>query len=57
MKEIYDSVYNNFENYDEKYDYKINLVDLQFKNFSKDANILDIGCGKGHYIRYLTSKG
>jgi 2-polyprenyl-3-methyl-5-hydroxy-6-metoxy-1,4-benzoquinol methylase len=57
MKEIYNNVYNNFENYDEKYDYKINLVDLQFNNFSKDANILDIGCGKGHYIRHMIDRG
>lgn len=57
MKEIYDKVYENFENYDERFDYKIDLINEEFKRFSKDLKILDIGCGKGHYLRNLLSQG
>lgn len=57
MKEIYDNVYDQIDNYDKMYRYKINLIDDQFKSFSKEIKILDIGCGKGHYIKHLMKQG
>lgn len=57
MKEIYDKVYDNFQDYDEKFDYKIELIDKEFEKFSKDSAIIDIGCGKGHYIKHLINSG
>ena len=56
MKEIYNKVYDNFDEYDEKFSYKINLIDSEFEKFSKTSKILDIGCGKGHYIKHLLNK-
>lgn len=57
MKEIYDKVYDNFQDYDEKFDYKIELINQEFEKFSKDSKIIDIGCGKGHYIKHLINSG
>lgn len=57
MKEIYDMVYNTFQNYDEKFDYKIILIDNEFEKISKESKVIDIGCGKGHYIKHLINSG
>ena len=57
MKEIYNMVYDTFQNYDEKFDYKIALIDNEFANVSKESKIIDIGCGKGHYIKHLINSG
>ena len=56
MKEIYDYVYKNVPGYDPRYQHKFDVVDKQFIDRDKNIKIIDIGCGKGHYIRNLLNQ-
>ncbi|MCS7053689.1 MAG: class I SAM-dependent methyltransferase [Ignavibacterium sp.] len=44
----------NIKNLFEHYDYKIYPL---IKGFDKSSNILELGCGPGYLINYLSSKG
>ena len=57
MEEIYNKIYDNVQDYDEMIDYKIELINSEFEKFPKETKIIDIGCGKGHYLKHLLSKG
>jgi 2-polyprenyl-3-methyl-5-hydroxy-6-metoxy-1,4-benzoquinol methylase len=57
MKEIYNNVYQNNKRYNNSYDYKLEVVLLEIRKLAKSSKIIDIGCGKGHYIRKIISEG
>lgn len=57
MKEVYDKVYSEVERYDEKMQYKIDIVETHIADLPKEIKIIDIGCGKGHYARSIQSWG
>jgi len=56
LNKIYDSVYENISGYDTAYTNKLTAVKNTLP-LDKNTSILDIGCGKGHYTRYLKDLG
>lgn len=48
---IYDKLYSSSK-YNDKMDYKIDIVQ-EWLYSTTNRNILDMGCGKGHYIKHL----
>lgn len=57
LEDIYNRVYKKVKWYDEAYEEKLKAVEEHLPNTDKSIRILDIGCGKGHYIRRLISLG
>jgi len=57
LKKIYDHVYLTNPKYDEQYAVKINFILKELFYLSNNTKIIDIGCGKGHYLRALSNKG
>lgn len=55
IKDIYDNVYVTNVDYDEKYNYKIDFLIRELFYLQKNTTIIDIGCGKGHYIKSLNN--
>lgn len=53
---IYDDIFREEENYNLKYDDKIELV-LDWLKKEKPKRILDMGCGRGHYLKYFARQG
>jgi 2-polyprenyl-3-methyl-5-hydroxy-6-metoxy-1,4-benzoquinol methylase len=57
MKKVYDAVYENIVDYDGIFSWKIHEVNKIFDRFDKSINVIDVGCGKGHYLRNLIGNG
>lgn len=53
LKKIYDNVYTNIPQYDGMFKWKIEVIDKVFENFDKSIKVIDVGCGKGHYLKNL----
>jgi len=55
IDKIYSKVFSSNANYNGLEDTKIELVDKWIKN-NKFKTILDVGCGRGHYLKNLKYK-
>ncbi len=56
--EDYDYVYTEVEDYNSKTERKFIEVDKIFETYvNTNMKIIDLGCGKGHYLRRYISKG
>jgi SAM-dependent methyltransferase len=54
MKEIYEQIYASGNSaYNEQYDYKLEIVKKELFYLKTDIRILDVGCGKGNYLKFL----
>lgn len=53
MDNIYDEIFSTEDGYDRAYGYKLNMV-LEWVKRNGFEEILDVGCGRGHYLKMLT---
>lgn len=53
---IYDKIFATDKNYNAPYDYKLNIV-LEWVKKNNFNNLLDVGCGRGHYLKLLSENG
>lgn len=56
-KEWYDTVYSAEPGYNIEDVKKLNLVEKLVNPLDRDIKILDVGCGRGHYLKRLKSLG
>lgn len=57
MKDVYDNIYSKYSTYNGEITDKINLILSQLDGIPLSSRIVDIGCGKGHYLRALKNHG
>jgi len=53
---IYDEIFATDESYNASIDYKLDIV-LEWVKNSGFNNLLDVGCGRGHYLKLLSKNG
>lgn len=51
--DIYDQIFSTEKNYNGAYGYKLKMV-LEWVKRNGFKEILDVGCGRGHYLKMLT---
>lgn len=57
MKAIYDNVYSEVDDYDSIFQYKIDVINKTFSLYDNSIKIIDVGCGKGHYLKNFLNHG
>ncbi len=53
---IYDKIYASDKSYNASIDYKLEIV-LEWVKKNNFNNLLDVGCGRGHYLKLLDKNG
>jgi 2-polyprenyl-3-methyl-5-hydroxy-6-metoxy-1,4-benzoquinol methylase len=53
---IYDKIYATDNSYNASVEYKLEMV-LQWVKNNGFKNLLDVGCGQGHYLKLLSENG